>query len=121
VAITVLKQLLKWGCGRTWPETWQENNPSLIAGGVYGFHPFHWGVAYDSFPSGHAAVICSVTWILWLGYPRWRWWYAMVCFCPCAALVGMNYHFVGDVLAGVILGCMTGAWMGRLFRIEAPK
>jgi len=21
VAITVLKQLLKWGCGRTWPET----------------------------------------------------------------------------------------------------
>jgi hypothetical protein len=45
----------------------------------------------------------------------------MVCLCSCVALVGMNYHFVGDVLAGVILGCMTGAWMGRLFRIEAPK
>ena len=121
VAVTVLKQLLKWGCGRTWPETWPENNPSLIASGVYGFHPFHWGVAYDSFPSGHAAVICSVTWILWLGYPRWRWWYAMVCLCPCAALVGMNYHFLGDVVAGVILGCVTGAWIGRLFRLETPR
>jgi membrane-associated phospholipid phosphatase len=93
----------------------------LIANGVYGFHPFHWGIAYESFPSGHATAICAVTWILWLGYPRWRWWYAMVCLCTCAALVGMNYHFVGDVVAGVILGCVTGVWMGRLFRVEALR
>ena len=121
VAITVLKQLLKWGCGRSWPETWQENNPSLIANGVYGFHPFHFGIAYDAFPSGHAAVICSVTVILWLGHPRWRWWYAMVCLCLCAALVGLNYHFVGDVIAGAVLGCVTGVWIAHLFRLEATE
>ena len=38
-----MKDVLKWVFGRTWPETWKGNNPSLIADGVYGFHPFHSG------------------------------------------------------------------------------
>ena len=43
VVTTVLKQLLKWGCGRYWPMPWREGNPSLIGSGDYGFHPFHAG------------------------------------------------------------------------------
>jgi membrane-associated phospholipid phosphatase len=122
VATTVLKQLLKWGCGRFWPETWKGNNPSLIGNGAYGFHPFHYGTAYESFPSGHAAVICSVLSILWLTYPRWRWWYAIVGGAVCLALVGMNYHFVGDVIAGAMLGSITGVCMTHLFRLQhGPK
>ena len=46
ILTTALKQLLKWGCGRCWPETWNQGNPSLIGNGVYGFHPFHGGAAY---------------------------------------------------------------------------
>jgi membrane-associated phospholipid phosphatase len=118
VVTTVLKQLLKLSCGRYWPETWKHGNPSLIGSDAYGFHPFHFGAAYESFPSGHAAVICSVLSILWLSYPRWRWWYAMVGVSVCVALVGMNYHFVGDVIAGAMLGTITGVWMTRLFRLH---
>ena len=44
-------------CGRYWPETWFDNNPSLIGNGVYGFHPFQAGDDRGSFPSGHAARI----------------------------------------------------------------
>jgi membrane-associated phospholipid phosphatase len=121
IVTTILKQLLKWGCGRYWPETWKHNNPSLIDSGDYGFHPFHYGVAYDSFPSGHAAVICSLLSILWLSYPRWRWLYTIIGGAMCVALVGMNYHFVGDVIAGVILGSTTGVYMTHLFHSYSPE
>src|SRR6202035_331252 len=46
---------LKFLFGRYWPETWVDDNPSLIGDGAYGFHPFHFGTAYGSFPSGHTA------------------------------------------------------------------
>jgi membrane-associated phospholipid phosphatase len=118
IVTVVLKQLLKWGCGRYWPESWTHNNPSLIGSGDYGFHPFHCGAAYESFPSGHAAVICSVLSILWLSYPRWRSWYAIIGGAICVALVGMNYHFVGDVIAGVMLGSITGIYMTQLFHLH---
>src|SRR5438874_2527893 len=45
--------------GRYWPETWSNNNPSLIGDGTYGFHPFERGDDLGSFPSGHAARILS--------------------------------------------------------------
>jgi hypothetical protein len=50
VATTGIKTLLKWTFGRTWPETWIGNNPSLIADGVYGFNPFHSSRWYNPFP-----------------------------------------------------------------------
>ena len=121
VVTTLLKMLLKWNFGRCWPETWKQGNISLIGNGAYGFHPFQHGVAYESFPSGHAAVVCSVLSILWLSYPRWRWLYAIVGGSVCMALVGMNYHFVGDVIAGVTLGSITGVYMTYLFRLHRPK
>ena len=120
VLVEVLEQYLKRVCGRYWPETW-ERNPSLIGSGDYGFHPFHGGPAYESFPSGHAAVICAALSILWLSYPRWRWVYAIVGGGVCTVLVGMNYHFVGDVIAGATLGSVTGVLMTRLFRLDRPK
>jgi membrane-associated phospholipid phosphatase len=113
-----IKSLLKWVCGRTWPETWVSNNPSWIADGVYGFHPFHFGKAYQSFPSGHAAATFAVISILWLSRPRWRWLHATVGGTVCVALVGLNFHFVGDVIAGAMLGSITGVYATRLFRLR---
>ena len=118
VVTNLLKLFLKWSFGRYWPETWKQNNPSLIANDAYGFHPFHSGSAYQSFPSGHAAVIFSALSIVWLCYPRWRWLCAIVGTAVCVGLVGMNYHFVGDVVAGVLLGSITGTYMTRLFHLQ---
>jgi membrane-associated phospholipid phosphatase len=42
----------------------------------------------------------------------------MLAFVLSVALVAMNYHFVGDVIAGAVLGCITGAWISRWFGIE---
>ena len=87
----------------------------MIGTGAYGFHPFHSGPGYKAFPSGHAAVVFSVAAILWFSYPRGRWCYGLVCAAMSAALVGLNYHFVGDVIGGAVLGSITGAWIGRAF------
>jgi membrane-associated phospholipid phosphatase len=71
VAADAIKDQLKFLFGRTWPETWMSNNPSLIHDGVYGFNPFHGGAGFASFPSGHAAAICAVMSVLWIYYRRW--------------------------------------------------
>ncbi len=117
----LLKQLLKWTAGRYWPETWKHTNPSLIGNGAYGFHPFHAGPAYESFPSGHAAVTCAIMAVLWVSYPRCRWLYALLGGLMCVALVGTNYHFVSDVIAGGLVGSITGIYMARLFRLSNPR
>jgi membrane-associated phospholipid phosphatase len=97
-------------CGRYWPETWHDNNPSLIGTGAYGFHPFEVGDDGGSFPSGHAARIVGFFSVFWLAMPRGRWLYAILAAPMLVALVAMNYHFVGDVVAGSVLGGSVGAW-----------
>jgi hypothetical protein len=47
---------LKYFFGRTWPKY---GFPSYIRQNVYGFNPFHAGVGYQSFPSGHVAALCA--------------------------------------------------------------
>ncbi len=97
-------------CGRYWPETWHNNNPSLIGTGAYGFHPFEVDDDTGSFPSGHAARILGFISVLWVALPRGRWLYAIVALPMLIALVAMNYHFVSDVIAGSVLGAIIGAW-----------
>lgn len=101
-------------CGRYWPETWHDNNPSLIGAGAYGFHPFEVGDDVGSFPSGHAARIVGFLSVFWLAMPRGRWIYVILAVPMLAALVAMDYHFVGDVVAGGVLGSIVGAWATRL-------
>jgi membrane-associated phospholipid phosphatase len=101
-------------CGRYWPETWHNNNPSLIGTGAYGFHLFEVSDDTGSFPSGHAARIFGFFSVFWLAMPRGRWLYAILAAPMCVALVAMNYHFVGDVIAGGVLGGAVGAWAAKL-------
>jgi membrane-associated phospholipid phosphatase len=108
---TVLKDELKFAFGRTWPETWIRNNPSFIRDGVYEFFPFHGGPGYTSFPSGHAATICTVMTVLWICYPRWRPLYGLCMLAVAVGLVGANFHFLSDVIAGSYLGISAG-WLG---------
>ena len=61
-----LKGWLKFVFGRTWPAYGQ---PSFIFEAAYGFHPFHGGPDFESFPSGHSAAVCAIAVILWTYLP----------------------------------------------------
>jgi membrane-associated phospholipid phosphatase len=108
------RESLAYVFGRYWPETWIDNNPSLIGEGAYGFHPFHGGTAYGSFPSGHTARTLAIAAVIWIIYPRWRWAAVLASLAVVAGLLGMNYHFVSDVIAGGFVGAIVGVYSTRL-------
>ncbi len=104
------KTQLKFVFGRSWPETWIQNNPSFIHDGAYGFNLFHGGAAYASFPSGHMAATCAVISVLWINYIKNRAIYLFLASAIGMGLIGAGYHFLSDVIAGAFVGASTG-WM----------
>jgi membrane-associated phospholipid phosphatase len=108
-------------CGRYWPETWFDHNPSLIGTGTYGFHPFQWGDDIGSFPSGHAARILGFMGVWWIAWPRGRIFLAAVSLPMLASLVAMDYHFVSDVIAGSVIGGIVAAYATFLADLDPPK
>lgn len=107
--------------GRYWPETWIDGNPSLIRDGAYGFHFFRTGSAYGSFPSGHTARTLAAGAVAWLAWPRARGIVVFVAAVESAALVAMNYHFVGDVIAGGFLGGLIGAYAAHFCGVSSER
>lgn len=106
----VIKNQLKFVFGRTWPETWVENNPSFIHDHVYGFTWLHGGAGYESFPSGHMTATCAAISALWICYPRLKPYYALIVLAVAVGLIGADFHFLSDVIAGFFVGVSTG-WM----------
>lgn len=112
------KNLLKYVFGRTWPDTWINNNPSLIHDGVYGFNLFHGGAGYASFPSGHMTVTCAVISVLWMLYPKFRALYALAVLVVAVGLLGADFHFLSDIIAGGFVGTSTGWMTLALWRVR---
>jgi len=108
IAANFINNQLKYAFGRTWPETWIQNNPSLIQSGVFGFNPFHGGPGFASFPSGHLAAVCAVITVLWWSYPNLRPIYAACVAAVAVGLIGANYHFLSDIIAGIFVGISVG-------------
>jgi len=108
------RESLSFLFGRYWPDTWINNNPSLIKNNAYGFHPFHSGEAYGSFPSGHTARSVAVAAVIWVAWPGYRWLGVLFAALVVVGLVGMNYHFVGDVVGGSFVGGIVGVYAAAL-------
>lgn len=109
--------------GRYWPETWTQDNPSLVGTGTYGFHPFQRGDDIGSFPSGHACRILAfaAVWVIAMPGNRTVQVIAIVLCAPMLlSLVAMNYHFVSDVIAGSVLGGIVAMYAVHLARLQAP-
>ncbi len=106
IVATALKDHLKYIFGRAWPETFIHNNPSLIGDGTYGFFWFHGGPEFASFPSGHTTVAAAVATVVGCAYPRLKPLCWLLVAVVVIGLLGMDYHFVGDMIAG---GCLGGA------------
>lgn len=110
VIAVITKSQLKFVFGRTWPSTWANDNPSFLHDGAYGFNFLHGGLQCASFPSGHAAMACAVIAVLWIYYPTWKVLYVLAVLAVAVGLVGANYHFLSDVIAGGFVGISSG-WM----------
>src|SRR5215470_14572318 len=121
IVTSAIKGDLKFIFGRTWPETWVGNNPPLMRDGVYGFHFFHGGRSYDSFPSGHTAAVCAATSVLWLCYPRWRALCVLAVALVVIGLIGSNFHFLSDIVAGGFIGASTGWLAVLMWEAGGPK
>ena len=94
--------------GRTWPESWLGDNPSWIRDGVFGFFPFHGGMGWGSFPSGHTTSITAAATILWVLWPELRCVWGALVATVIIGLIGGNYHFVSDIIGGLYLGVSIG-------------
>jgi membrane-associated phospholipid phosphatase len=102
LASTAAKDELKWLFGRPWPSTW-------LHYGLYGFSPFTDNILFGSFPSGHTAYIAAPMGVLWMLRPRLRVVWGGIIALVMLGLVGANYHFCADVLAGLMTGALC-AW-----------
>jgi membrane-associated phospholipid phosphatase len=108
------KTELKYVFGRPWPETWVEHNPSFIGTHTYGFFPDHGGAGWASFPSGHTTMISAPMAVFWRGLRRWRAWTLAPPILVAVGLVGMDFHFMSDCLAGAALGALVGRGIAEL-------
>lgn len=118
IVAEAIKTGLKLAFGRTWPETWVNHNLSYIKDGVYGFYPFHGGKEFASFPSGHTTVVAAAMIVFWIREPRGRALYAALIAATAIGLLGMDFHFLSDIVAGFCLGTAT-AWI--TVRIASPR
>jgi len=106
-----VKDVFKWVFGRASPDIWATNNSSATGFQEYQFHWFHGIEPFNSFPSGHMTAITAVTAILWMEYPQFRPIYVVCCLTVAAGLIAFNFHFLGDVIAGALLGTMVGLFV----------
>ena len=114
-----LKEQLKFLFGRTWPETWTGNNLSYIKDGVFGFFPLKgWGGGrgYHAFPSGHMTTISAAAVAVSLNWPRWKWAAIVPVAAVAVGMIGANYHWVSDLIAGTFLGAGVAVAAHRLGR-----
>jgi membrane-associated phospholipid phosphatase len=109
-----IKEELKFVFGRTWPETWVNGNPSWIGNGTFTFSAFHGGRGWASFPSGHTSVMAAPMAVLWQSLPQWRWLWSVPVIIVACGLLGADYHWLSDIIAGGCVGAATGAGMVAL-------
>jgi membrane-associated phospholipid phosphatase len=121
LATIVIKDQLKFAFGRTWPDAWGPGIVSFVRDGAYGFHFFHSGKSFESFPSGHAAVAAAVLSVAWMLFPNLRAICAIAVVAVDIGLVALNLHFLSDVTAGSFLGASAGLFTVALWRATALR
>lgn len=57
-----------------------------------------------AFPSSHVAASMIPWWHTWIHFPRHRWWMTTIFVLLCMSTVYCRYHYVVDVIAGLLLG-----------------
>lgn len=85
--------------------------------GIYGFSPFQFEHAYQSFPSGHATTAGSLAVILMLWHPRARMPLFLAMVMLACGRIPAGAHYPSDVVAGFSLGAIMtliiARWLAR--------
>ncbi|MFH1843274.1 MAG: phosphatase PAP2 family protein [bacterium] len=68
-----------------------------------------------AFPSSHVAATLVPWWHVWKWFPQHRWWMTVLFGLLCAATVYCRYHYVVDVIGGLLLGSLI-LWAGGRHR-----
>lgn len=100
----IIKNWCKFIFGRYWPSTWINHNPSWLKNHAYGFHFFHSGRWYDSFPSGHTTIMFTAMSFAAYFFPQYRRLFFILANLVGISLIVNNFHFISDVIAGAFLG-----------------
>lgn len=102
--------ILKITFGRPGPDL-------VLAGCADGFNLFSLEPAYWALPSGHTACTLSVMTVAWVAFPRWWvcWW--LIGGVVAVTLIGLNHHFVGDILAGGFVGWAIAGTVARFLAL----
>jgi membrane-associated phospholipid phosphatase len=103
-----LKALFKFLFGRVNARYW------LSHPDAYRFDWLHGSGNFSGLPSGHMAVYAALAACIWSCYPRYRPHVLLGGLALSAALIATNYHFLGDVVAGVYLGVCVAVFTARL-------
>jgi membrane-associated phospholipid phosphatase len=114
---TAITNILKKIFGRYWTETFIKDNLSLIKTKTYGFDFFHGDLEHASFPSGHATVIFAVMTVLWIMCPKLRWLSVFMCTVVVVGLLGCNFHFPSDIVAGAFIGIISAVFVLHVSQI----
>lgn len=106
IAINIIKQLV----GRA--------RPSIVEkAGIYGFSPFEFDHAYQSFPSGHATTAGSLAMILMLWHPKARMPLFLAMVMLACGRIPAGAHYPSDVVAGFSIGAIMtlifARWLAR--------
>jgi membrane-associated phospholipid phosphatase len=67
-----------------------------------------------AFPSSHVAATLIPWWHVWKWFPRRRLWMTLLFVTLCASTVYCRYHYVVDVVGGLLLGSLI-LWLGARF------
>ena len=103
----LIKTLLKFVFGRTGPRGWLIHKEPLA---------FHWFKIWSSsFPSGHMLVFVAFGAAVLFYYPKYRLLVLILLGLLGIALIGTDYHFLSDVIAGAYFGFLTAYFIKFLF------
>jgi membrane-associated phospholipid phosphatase len=112
----VMKTAMKDLFGKVTTRAW------LVDHQLYGFHWFRGEWRFDGFPSGHMAVFTVLALAVWHFFPRYRSLCAGALLLLAVTLIVTSYHFLSDILAGVLLGFLTDAVVSNfLFKKKINK
>ncbi|MFY9288294.1 MAG: phosphatase PAP2 family protein [Alphaproteobacteria bacterium] len=109
VAISgIVTDLLKIIIGRSRPVLLDREN-------VYAAQFFVFDSTWKSMPSGHTTTVIAAMCALFILLPRWRWVWLAVALILVASRVVVNAHYLSDVLAGSLVGCVSAILINQYF------